>query len=60
MEYETRKARYAVWSGRLPPALARVAFQGGIPSLSQRQFFFELALSGKNKIITFAQQEKVK
>lgn len=60
VEYETRKVRYAVWSGLLPPALARVAFQGGIPSLPMRQFRFELALSGKNKIVTFAQQEKAK
>ena len=60
VEYETRKARYAVWSKKLPPALARVAFQGGIPSLPLRQFRFELVLSGKNKIVTFAQQENVK
>lgn len=58
VEYETRKARYAVWGEKLPSALARVAFQGGIPSLPLRQFSFELALSGKNKIVTFAQQEK--
>ena len=32
----------------------------GIPSLPLRQFRFELALSGKNKIVTFAQEEKTK
>jgi CRISPR-associated protein Csx14 len=60
MESGVRQVRYAVWSGLLPTALARVAFQGGIPSLPMRQFHFELALSGKNKIVTFAQQEKAK
>lgn len=60
VESGIRQVRYAVWSGLLPPTLARVAFQGGIPSLPMRQFHFELALSGKNKIVTFAQQEKAK
>lgn len=60
VESGVRQVRYAVWSGLLPPALARVAFQGGIPSLPLHQFYFELALSGKNKIVTFAQLEKVK
>ncbi len=60
VEFGVRQVRYAVWSGMLPPALARIAFQGGIPSLPMRQFRFELALSGKNKIVTFAKQENVK
>lgn len=57
VEFGIRQVRYCAWSGLLPVSLARVAFQGGIPSLPTRQFRFELALSGKNKIITFAQQE---
>lgn len=57
VEFGVRQVRYAAWSGLLPPALARVAFQGGIPSLPIRHFRFELALSGKEKIVTFAQQE---
>ena len=57
MEFGVRQVRYCVWTGELPPSLARVAFQGGIPSLPTKQFRFELALSGKNKIVTFAQQE---
>lgn len=60
VESGVRQVRYAIWSGKLSPVLARVAFQGGIPSLPMRQFRFELALSGKNKIVTFAQQEKAK
>jgi len=60
MEFGVRQVRYAVWSGLLPPVLARAAFQSGIPSLPMRQFRFELALSGKNKIVTFAQRENVK
>lgn len=59
MESGVRQVRYAVWSGLLPISLAHVAFQGGIPSLPLRRFHFELALSGKNKIVTFAQQENV-
>lgn len=60
VEFGVRQVRYSVWSGMLTPALARVAFQGGIPSLLMRQLRFELALSGKNKIVTFAQQENAK
>ncbi|APZ44304.1 type I-U CRISPR-associated protein Cas8c [Acidihalobacter ferrooxydans] len=56
-EFGVRQVRYCAWSGVLPVSLARVAFQGGIPSLPTRHFRFELALSGKNKIVTLAQQE---
>jgi CRISPR-associated protein Csx14 len=59
VESGVRQVRYAIWKGLLPPALARVAFQGGIPSLPMRHFYFELALSGKNKVVTFAQQENI-
>jgi CRISPR-associated protein Csx14 len=57
MEFGVRQVRYCAWSGLLPVSLARVAFQSGISSLPTRYFRFELALSGKNKIVTFAQQE---
>lgn len=57
IESGVRQVRYAVWNGLLPPALAHVALQAGIPSLPTRRFHFELALSGKNKIVTFAQEE---
>ncbi len=58
VEFGVRQVRYCAWNGLLPVSLARVAFQGGISSLQTRCFRFELALSGKNKIVTFAQQEK--
>lgn len=60
VEFGVRQVRYAVWNELLLPALARAAFQSSIPSLPMRQFRFELALSGKNKIVTFAQRENVK
>ncbi len=57
VEFGVRQVRYCTWNGLLPVSLSRVAFQGGIFSLPTRHFRFGLALSGKNKIVTFAQQE---
>ncbi len=56
-EFETRRVRYAAWGRLLPPSLARAALTGAIPSLPIRRFQFELDLSGKNKVVTFAQEE---
>ena len=56
-EYQTRKVRYSVWGGSLPLMLARVALFGGVTAIPMRRFRFELHLSGKNKIVTFAEQE---
>ena len=56
-QYETRKVRYAVWGQPLPPMLARAAFAGADLKLPMRRFDFELDLSGKNKVTTFAQEE---
>lgn len=56
-EFETRKVRYSAWGMLLPPDLARVAIFGGVTALPQKRYRFELALSGKNKVINFAQQE---
>lgn len=56
-EYQTRKVRYSVWGMPLAPILARAALFGGITSLPQRHFHFELAMSGKNKVVTFADEE---
>jgi CRISPR-associated protein Csx14 len=56
-EFGTRQVRYAVWKGLLPPVLARAVLGGiglGVPS---RIFRFTLDLSGKNKNVTFAQEE---
>lgn len=56
-EYETRKVRYGVWGSALPPILARAALAGAVLTAPMRRFEFELALSGKNKVTTFAQEE---
>jgi CRISPR-associated protein Csb3 len=56
-EYETRKVRYAVWGSPLPPILARAALSGADLKVPMRRFEFELDLSGKNKVTTFAQEE---
>lgn len=56
-EFETRLVRYAAWGVSLPPLLARAALVGGVTSIPSRRFRFELDLSGKNKVVTFAQEE---
>lgn len=56
-EFEKRKVRYSAWGLLLPPDLARVALFGGVTALPQKRFRFDLALSGKNKVVNFAQQE---
>ena len=54
-----REVRYAVWKEMLPPMLARAAFIRAIPGLTIKCFRFTIALSGKNKIVTFAKQENL-
>jgi CRISPR-associated protein Csx14 len=56
-QYETRKVRYAVWGHPVPPILGRAALAGADLKLPLRRFEFELDLSGKNKVTTFAQEE---
>jgi CRISPR-associated protein Csx14 len=56
-EYERRKIRYAVWSDLVPPILARAIIGGTRVAVPIRRFRFGLALSGKNKVVTFAQEE---
>ncbi len=55
-EYATRKVRYAVWGTRLPVMLARAALANDFNVKPTKQFSFELALSGKNKVTTFARE----
>lgn len=57
VEFGLRQVRYAVWGVTLPPMLARAALAAAIPAVPARQFRFELGLSGKNKVVTFAQEE---
>ena len=58
-EFETRKVRYAAWGVTLPPVLARVALIGRVSTVPMKQFRFELDMSGKNKVTTFAEQETI-
>ncbi len=55
-EFKTRKVRYAAWGILLPPSLARVSLVGGIAVFPTKRFRFGLSMSGKNKIVTFAEQ----
>ena len=56
-EFQTRQVRYAAWGVVLPPILARVAFIHSIVGVPVRRFHFKLNLSGKNKVVTFAEEE---
>lgn len=56
-EFETRRVRYGVWSCLLSPMLARAALAATSLSFPMRRFVFELNLSGKNKVVTFAQED---
>jgi CRISPR-associated protein Csx14 len=57
IEFGLRQVRYAAWSVNLPPILARAALAGALPAVPSRRFRFGLDLSGKNKVVTFAQEE---
>ena len=57
-EFSRRKVRYAVWGHFLPPFLSRAALAGRIRAVPTKQVRFELGLSGKNKIVTFAEEEE--
>lgn len=56
-EYDTRKVRYAAWGEVIPPILARAALSGVEIGVGLRRFRFALDLSGKNKVVTFAEPE---
>lgn len=53
---EKGKYEYAAWQKYLPPSLARVACSGVRTPFTARHFTFAQALSGKNKLITFANE----
>jgi CRISPR-associated protein Csx14 len=55
--FGNRQVRYATWGVVLSPILARVSLAGSIPSLPIRRFHFVLGSSGKNKIVTFAEED---
>jgi CRISPR-associated protein Csb3 len=56
-EYKIREVRYGTWGELLPPLLARPALAGTHVAVPVRRFRFTLDLSGKNKVITFSQEE---
>lgn len=56
-EFDVRQVRYAAWGASLPPMLARAALAGGLVTIPLRRFRFHLDLSGKNEVVTFAQEE---
>lgn len=57
-EYGPRQVRYGAWSGLVPPILARPSLAGASIAVPVRTFRFVLELSGKNKVVTFAQEER--
>jgi CRISPR-associated protein Csb3 len=57
LEFGLRQVRYAAWGASLPPMLARAALSGALAAIPFKRFRFELDLSGKNKVVTFAQEE---
>lgn len=56
-EFETRRVRYGTWGCLLSPMLARTALAAAPLPFPIRRFVFELDLSGKNKVVTFAQED---
>lgn len=58
-EIGLRLYRYAAWQGVLPPLLARPAIAGALDAIAARRFVFRLALSGKNKVVTHAEEDAV-
>ncbi|MEX2238005.1 MAG: type I-U CRISPR-associated protein Cas8c [Dehalococcoidia bacterium] len=59
-EYDTRRVRYGAWGDILPPLLARAVLGGANTGVPARVFQFELALSGKNKIVTPAREVRTR
>lgn len=56
-EYDRRQVRYGVWSGLVPPILARPALTGVSVGLPVRTFRFTFGGTKHNKVVTFAQEE---
>lgn len=56
-EFDTRQVRYGVWKGLLPAVLARPALGAARAGVPLRIFRFTLDLAGKNKNVTFAEEE---
>lgn len=55
--FDDRWVRYAAWGTPVSPMMARAALADAVSCLPMRRFRFKLNLSGKNKIVTFAEEE---
>lgn len=53
------RVTYAIWRGLARPMLARPALAGAAVGLGLRKFQFTLGESGRNRIVTFAQEVAV-
>ena len=50
--------RYSIWHDMLPPALARPSLADVVPpGIRTRRFVFTLGVSGRNRIVQFAEEE---
>lgn len=56
-DIEYRTYRYGVWRGLLPPLLARPALAAQLAAIECRTFRVLLGVSGKNKVVGYAQEE---
>jgi CRISPR-associated protein Csx14 len=56
-EIGLRLYRYAAWQAPLSPCLARPAIAGALDVMPTRHFVFRLALSGENKVMTYAEED---
>ena len=56
-EVGLRRYRYAAWRAPLPPSLARPAIAGALDVMPTRNFVFRLDMSGKNKVMTYAEED---
>jgi CRISPR-associated protein Csx14 len=57
VDREEKLVRYAAWGELLSPLLARAALSGCRFGVPLRMFKFKFALSGKNKVVNFAEGE---
>lgn len=60
LEFEHQPVEYAAWGMNLPLPLARAALAGVLPAVPTRRFRFTLDRSGKNKVVTFAQESQAR
>jgi len=57
VDRKVRLVRYGVWGELVPPSLARPLLAAADFGMALRKFVFTLDYSGKNRIVTFAEEE---